>query len=183
MAAVSAQDQQQVGTPTIFGPAASSAAAETGAPRTRSPSRIPRGATLPTSPEPNTKAHAIRELEKVIKALVESHKAQGQRMEAVVDAGKGHEKRLDQLDLNLKSFSDGLSVLGRHCQDSIAELDGKIRAHIGGTVSDLNAAMLAVDVALRGTMQGTQDKFAEFQGDAKELMSRTEKAVKQLQEK
>ena len=27
-------------------------------------------------------------------------------------------------------------------------------------------------------MQGTQDKFVEFQGDAKELMSRTEKAVK-----
>ena len=43
--------------------------------------------------------------------------------------------------------------------------------------------MLAVDVALRGTMKATQEKFTEFQGDAKEFMSRTEKAVKQFQEK
>ena len=183
---MSAQDQPQTRAPIVFGPATSSAAAETGAPRTRSPSRVPRGSNDSTplvSPEPNTKAHAIRELEKVVKTLLDSHQAQGQRMEAVVDAGKVHEKRLDQLDLNLKSLSDGLGVLGRHCQDSIAELDGKIRTHIGGTVSDLNAAMLAVDVALRGAMQGTQDKLAEFQGDAKELMNRTEKAVKRLQEK
>ena len=30
-------------------------------------------------------------------------------------------------------------------------------------------------------MKATQDKFTEFQGDAKEVMNRTEKAVKQLQ--
>ena len=55
--------------------------------------------------------------------------------------------------------------------------------HIAGTVGYINSAMLAVDVALRGAMKATQDKLAEFQGDAKELMNLTEKVVKQLQEK
>ena len=58
-----------------------------------------------------------------------------------------------------------------------------MREHIGVTVNDIDSAMLAVDVALRGTVKAMQDKFAEFQGDAKEFMSRTAKAVKQLQEK
>ena len=87
------------------------------------------------------------------------------------------------MKLQWQSLSDGIGVLGRHCQDSVADLDAKMIKHIAGTVGDINSAMLAVNVALRGAMKATQDKLSEFQGDAKELMNRPEKAVKQLQEK
>ena len=165
---------------TMDTPGASSQRAGRSPGHSRSPGRTPTRSTPPAS---EAKANAV-------KALLDGMKQLEQRIEAVIAAGQAHEQRIMKLeaeakvvDLNLKGLSDGLGVLGRHCQDSIAELDGKIRIHIGGTVSDLNAAMLAVDVALRSAMQGPQDKFVEFQGDAKELMSRTEKAVKQLQGK
>ena len=87
---------------------------------------------------PGSKVQALKELEKVVKILCDSHQAHGRRIEAVVDAGKIHEKRLDQVDLDLKRLSDGIGILGRHCQDSVSDLDGKMRAHIGGTVSDIN---------------------------------------------
>ena len=157
-------------------PGASSQRAGRSAGHSRSPGR---------TPPPASEARAT-----AMKALLDGMKQLEQQQQAVIAAGQAHEQRIAKLeaeakvaDMNLKGLNDGVGVLGRHCQDSLAELDGKFRVHIGGTVSDLNAAMLAVDVALRSAMQGTQDRFVEFQGDAKELMSRTEKAVKQLQGK
>ena len=69
----------------------SSAAAETGVPRTRSPSRVPRGSGVPTPPAcpaPGAKVHGLKELEKVVKSVWDSHQAQGCRLEAVIDVGK-----------------------------------------------------------------------------------------------
>ena len=123
--------------------------------------------TPPTSPAPGTKVLALKEFEKVVKTLWDSHQAHARRIAAVVDAGKIHEKRVDQVDRDHKGLSDDIGIRGRHCQDTIADLDGKMRTHIGGTVSDINSAMLTVDAAL---MKVTQDKFTEFHGDAKEFM-------------
>ena len=163
-------------------PGASSQRAGRSGGHSRSPGR-----TTPTArtPPPASEARAT-----AMKALLDGMKQLEQQQQAVIAAGQAHEQRIAKLeaeakvvDGKLNGLNDGIGVLGRHCQDGLAELDGKFTVHIGGTVSDLNAAMLAVDVALRSAMQGTQDRFVEFQGDAKELMNRTEKAVKQLQGK
>ena len=116
------------------------------------------------TPPPASEARAT-----AMKALLDGMKQLEQQQQAVIAAGQAHEQRIAKLeaeakvvDGKLNGLNDGIGVLGRHCQDGLAELDGKFTVHIGGTVSDLNAAMLAVDVALRSAMQGIQDRFVEF---------------------
>ena len=41
---------------------------------------------------------------------------------------------------------------------------------MGGTVADVNAAMLAIDVAICSTIKAVQDKFQGFQADAQKLL-------------
>ena len=68
---------------------------------------------------------------------------------------------------------------GRHVQ----AMDDRLRAHIGGTVGDLNQALLVIDVALRKTVSALEDRLGEFQDSAQELMDRTHHGLTQLQER
>ena len=54
---------------------------------------------------------------------------------AVIAAGRGHEQRLERLEHDSKESSDGIGTIGRHCQGILAELDQKMRDHVGGTVA------------------------------------------------
>ena len=90
-------------------------------------------------------------------------------MDAVVAAGQDHEQRINKMEADAKLLGDGMGTLGRHMQT----MDERLRDHIGGTVGDLNQAMLAIDVAIRKTVSAMEERLGKFQGDAQELMSRT----------
>ena len=94
----------------------------------------------------------------------------------LVDGVNDNAGRLDILERETKMVGDALGTVGRHCQASSAEL----RGHLASSNADLGKAMQAVDAALRVTIEAAQDRFAEFQRDAKELMSRTDQGVTQL---
>ena len=94
----------------------------------------------------------------------------------LVEGDNDNAGRLDILERETKMVGDALGTVGRHCQASSAEL----RGHLASSNADLGKAMQAVDAALRVTIEAAQDRFAEFQRDAKELMSRTDQGVTQL---
>ena len=94
----------------------------------------------------------------------------------LVEGATDNAGRLDILERETKMVGDALGTVGRHCQASSAEL----RGHLASSNADLGKAMQAVDAALRATIEAAQDRFAEFQRDAKELMSRTDQGVIQL---
>ena len=53
-------------------------------------------------------------------------------------------------------------------------MDERLGDHIGGTVGDLNQAMLAIDVAIRKTVSAMVERLGKFQWDAEELTTRTQ---------
>ena len=163
MAANTPQTSSQ---PISFGPGEGSATVHV--PRTRSPSRAP--TTPPGTSE--AKSHAL-------KVLLENMKQLDQRLEAVIAAGQAHDQRIIKLEADAKVLGDGMGTMGRHVQ----AMDDRVCAHIGGTVGDLNQALLAIDVALRKTVSALEDRLGEFQGSAKELMDRTHHGLTQLQER
>ena len=108
-------------------------------PRTRSPSRAPTPTTL--QQQSGGAASALE-------ALMDNMKQMDLRIEAVIVAGQAHDQRIIKLEADAKVLGDGMGTLGRHVQS----MDDRVCAHIGGTVGDLNQALLAIDVALRKTV-------------------------------
>ena len=91
--------------------------------------------------------------------------------------GVNHQNgRIEVLERETKMIADALGTVGRHCQASSTELHG----HLASSSADLGKAIQAVDAALRATIEAAQERFAEFQRDAKELMARTDQGVTQL---
>ena len=101
------------------------------------------------------------------------------RVDAVIAAGQAHDQRILKMEADAKILSDGMGTMGWHVQ----AMDDPLRAHIGGTVGDLNQAMLAINVALRKTVSALEDRLGEFQGSAQELMDRTHHGLTQFQER
>ena len=101
------------------------------------------------------------------------------KLDDVIAAGQAHEQRLNKNEADVKALGDGMGTMGRHVQ----AMDDRLKAHIGGTVADLNQALLAIDVALRKTVSALEDRLGEFQGNAQELMDRTHQGLTQLQER
>ena len=105
------------------------------------------------------------------------------KMEAVISGGQNHEQRIVQLEAEVKSLNDGLgtgfAAMGQHVQ----AVDERLKAHIGGTTTDLNQALLAIDVAIRSTVSALDDRLGEVQGSIKELADRTHRELTQLQER
>ena len=84
--------------------------------------------------------------------------------------------RVEILEREMKMVGDALGTVGRHCQTSATEL----RGHLASSNADLGKAMQALDAALRVTIEAAQERFAEFQRDSKELLTRTDQGVTQL---
>ena len=111
----------------------------------------------------------MKDAEKAMKML-------DQRVDAVIAAGQTHDQRIIKLEADAKVLGDGMGTMGRHVQ----AMDDRVCAHIGGTVGDLNQALLAIDVALRKTVSALEDRLGEFQGSAQELMDRTRHGLTHL---
>ena len=97
--------------------------------------------------------------EKALKVLLDTQKQLEQRIEAVIAAGQTHDQRIMKLETDVKAMGDGMGTMGRHVQ----AMDDRLKIHIGGTVDDLNQAMLAIDVAFRKTVSALEFILEPFQ--------------------
>ena len=110
---------------------------------------------------------------------MENMKLMDQRIQDVISAGQSHEQRITKIEADTKALGDGMGTFGRHVQ----AMDDRLKGHIGGTVDDLNQAMIAIDVALRQTVTALETRLGEFQGSAQELMNQTHQGLTRLQER